>query len=203
MSSTDGSPAAPRQRLSRDARQRQLIDTAWRLVREEGTEALTLGRVAGEAGVTKPVVYDHFGTRAGLLASLYREYDSRQKTIMDAAIEATPATLAGKAGAIAATYVDCVLGMGLEIPGVSAALAGSPELQKIKRDYVAGFMAKCRRVLDPFAAGQAIPAAGLWTVLGAAEALSAAAAAGEIAADDAKAELRDAIIAVVGRSGGA
>ncbi|MCO3771117.1 helix-turn-helix transcriptional regulator, partial [Pseudomonas aeruginosa] len=62
---------SPRRRLSRDERQRQLLEVAWRLVREEGTEALTLGRLAEQAGVTKPVVYDHFGTRARLLAALY------------------------------------------------------------------------------------------------------------------------------------
>ncbi|NQD94392.1 helix-turn-helix transcriptional regulator, partial [Pseudomonas sp. CrR25] len=68
----------PRRRLPRDERQRQLLDVAWRLIREEGTEALTLGRLAEQAGVTKPVVYDHFGTRAGLLAVLYQEFDARQ-----------------------------------------------------------------------------------------------------------------------------
>jgi AcrR family transcriptional regulator len=57
---------------------RQLLDVAWQLVREEGTEALTLGRLAERAGVTKPVVYDHFVTRAGLLAALYEDFDARQ-----------------------------------------------------------------------------------------------------------------------------
>ena len=42
---------SPRRRLSRDERQRQLLEVAWRLVREEGTEALTLGRLAEQAGV--------------------------------------------------------------------------------------------------------------------------------------------------------
>ncbi len=44
---------SPRRRLSRDERQRQLLEVAWRLVREEGTEALTLGRLAEQAGVTQ------------------------------------------------------------------------------------------------------------------------------------------------------
>jgi len=33
----------------------------------EGSEALTLARVGDAAGVSKPVVYDHFTTRHGLL----------------------------------------------------------------------------------------------------------------------------------------
>jgi AcrR family transcriptional regulator len=56
---------------SREQR-RQLLDVAWQLVREEGTEGLSLGRLAEQAGVTKPVVYDHFETRTGLLVALYR-----------------------------------------------------------------------------------------------------------------------------------
>ena len=36
--------AAPRRRLSRPDRQQQLLTEAWRLVREEGTDALSLGR---------------------------------------------------------------------------------------------------------------------------------------------------------------
>ncbi len=90
---------SPRRRLSRDERQRQLLEVAWRLVREEGTEALTLGRLAEQAGVTKPVVYDHFGTRAGLLAALYQDYDLRQTALMEAALEASEATEGQRLGA--------------------------------------------------------------------------------------------------------
>lgn len=140
-----------RRRLSRDERLRQLLDVAWRVVRTEGTEALTLGYLAEQAGVTKPVVYDHFNTRPGLLAALYREYDTRQTALMDKALEDSHPTLAGRARVIASSYIECVLLQGREIPGVSAALAGSPELEKIKRDYETGFIQKCRTALAPFA----------------------------------------------------
>src|SRR3712207_936567 len=79
----------PRRRLSREERHRQLLDMAWRLVREEGTDALTLPRLSDEADVTKPVVYDHFGTRDGLLIALYRDFDTRQTAIFDAVLEAS------------------------------------------------------------------------------------------------------------------
>ena len=88
MSTHSPDDPSPRRRLSRDERQRQLLEVAWRLVREEGTEALTLGRLAEQAGVTKPVVYDHFGTRARLLAALYQDYDLRQTALMEAAHQA-------------------------------------------------------------------------------------------------------------------
>ena len=105
-----------RRRLSREDRQRQLLDVAWRLVREEGTDALTLGHLAEQAGVTKPVVYDHFVTRQGLLAALYGEFDARQTALMEAALADGEPTLAGRAAVIASSYVDCVLAGGREIP---------------------------------------------------------------------------------------
>lgn len=195
-------PTAPaRRRLSREDRLRQLLEVAWQLVREEGTEALTLGRLAEAAGVTKPVVYDHFVTRPGLLAALYQDFDGRQTALMDAALAASEPTLASRASVIASSYVECVLLQGNEIPGVIAALASSPELERIKAEYQAIFMEKCRSALAPFAKGAQIGAAGLRAMLGAAEALSHAATTGEITATEAQDELFATIVAMVERSG--
>lgn len=173
---------------------------AWQLIREEGTDALTLGYLAEKAGVTKPVVYDHFTTRAGLLAALYQDFDRRQTAVMDAALANAEATLSGTATVIATAYVDCVLTQGNEIPGVIAALASTPELEKIKREYEAIFLEKCRNVLSPFADGAEIGQAGLRAMLGAAEALSQAAATDEISAEQARDELLATIIAMVERA---
>ncbi|MEO3726111.1 TetR/AcrR family transcriptional regulator [Pseudomonas syringae] len=192
--------AQPRRRLSREDRQRQLLDMAWQLIREEGTDALTLGYLAEKAGVTKPVVYDHFTTRAGLLAALYQDFDRRQTALMDAALANAEASLNGTATVIATAYVDCVLTQGNEIPGVIAALASTPELERIKREYEAIFLEKCRNVLSPFADGAEIGQAGLRAMLGAAEALSQAAATDEISAEQARDELLATIIAMVERA---
>lgn len=192
--------AQPRRRLSREDRQRQLLDMAWQLIREEGTDALTLGYLAEKAGVTKPVVYDHFTTRAGLLAALYQDFDRRQTALMDAALANAEATLSGTATVIATAYVDCVLTQGNEIPGVIAALASTPELERIKREYEAIFLEKCRNVLSPFADGAKIGQPGLRAMLGAAEALSQAAATDEISAEQARDELLATIIAMVERA---
>ena len=198
MSSSE-SPA-PRRRLSREDRLRQLLDVAWQLVREEGTEALTLGHLAERAGVTKPVVYDHFVTRAGLLAALYEDFDGRRNQVLADALEASSPTLEDRAWVIASSYVDCVLLQGREIPGVIAALASSPELEIIKRDYQAIFLEKCRHALEPFAAGAVIARAGLRAMLGAAEAVSHAAALGEITPAQAQEELCATIVAMVERA---
>ncbi|MEZ2224077.1 TetR/AcrR family transcriptional regulator [Rhizobium sp. RCC_161_2] len=204
MSSTEdleqASNSPPRRRLTREERHRQLLAVAWQVIRDEGTEALTLGRLAERANITKPVVYDHFSTRPGLLAALYQDFDARQTTAMDAALQASEPTLTDRASVIAAAYVDCVLLQGREIPGVIAALAGSPELEKIKRDYETVFIEKCRIALSPFAKAGTIASAGLWAMLGAAEALSYAAATGDITAEEAQAELFETIVGMVARN---
>ncbi|OZI46004.1 TetR family transcriptional regulator [Bordetella genomosp. 5] len=190
---------SPRRRLSREQRRAQLIETAWRLVREEGTDALSLGRLAEAAEVAKPVVYDHFKTRPGLLAALYQEYDARQTAQMDQALAGSPATLAARADVIASAYVGCVMQQGKEIPGVAAALAGSPELEALKCTYVEGFLEKCRVALEPFAPAQTLDAAGLWVIYGAAESLSEAAASGQLTPAHARAALATTITMVVER----
>ncbi len=190
----------PRRRLSKDARQRQLIDVSWALIRDEGTDALTLGRLAEQAGVSKPVVYDHFGTRNGLLAALYQDFDQRQTAIIDDAIAASKPTLKDKADVIATRYVECVSAQGREIPGVLAALNGSPELAAVKAQYQHAFIKKCQDLLAPFAGPQGVCLASLWGMLGAADALSQAAVAGDITQQAARGELFQIILDLVKRA---
>ncbi|MBX4871480.1 TetR/AcrR family transcriptional regulator [Rhizobium bangladeshense] len=202
MSSTqdDSRTAAKRVRLSREDRLRQLLDVAWRLAREEGTDALTLPRMADKAGVTKPVVYEHFRTRNGLLTALYQDFDARQTAVIDAALESSEPTLEGTARVIASSYVECVLAQGREMPGVLAALAGSRELETVKRAYQVEFIGKCRKALAPFTGSKGIAQSAFWAILGAADAVSHAAATGEITVEQAQAELYEIIVATVGRS---
>ncbi|XFC40734.1 TetR/AcrR family transcriptional regulator [Stenotrophomonas indicatrix] len=196
------SPAVPelRRRLTREQRARQLLDVAWALVGEEGTDALTLGRLAEAAGVAKPLAYGHFETRNGLLAALYADYDQRQTVVFDERIGAAKARLKDRARAIASGYIDCVLSQGSEIQDILAALAGSPELRAVRRCYQQDFIDKCARWLGPFAAGEVVPASGLWAILGAAETLSEAVAADAVEHAAAEAELERVIVAIVKRS---
>lgn len=190
----------PRRRLPREERMRQLLDVAWKLIGDEGTDALTLGQLAKGAGVAKPVVYDHFGTRNGLLAALYQDFDVRQTAIIDAAIAASKSTLKDKASVIASSYVNCVLTQGREIPSVLAALNGSAELTAVKRQYQHALIEKCQDILAPFSGPQGASPASLWAMLGAADSLSHAAVAGEITEEQARDELVQTILAMVKRS---
>lgn len=94
--------------------------------------------------MTKPVVYDHFGTLPGLLTALYLEFDARQTQAMDVALAAAPATLASRAAVMAAAYVDCSTAQGRELPGVIGALQGTPQMHEVKRRCERDFMGRCR-----------------------------------------------------------
>ncbi|WP_347253543.1 TetR/AcrR family transcriptional regulator [Leminorella grimontii] len=187
-----------RQRLSREERHIQLVETAWQIIREEGTEALTLGHLAKWAGVTKPVVYDHFISRSGLFATLYKEFDRRQTRLMDDLIRKTEPVLDKLASVIADAYIECVLLQGREMPSVMAALAGTPELEQIRRDYAAAFTEKCRSLFAPFC-DRPLSDAAIRAMIGSAEGLSWAVVNGVITEQQAKDELFQVIIAMVQR----
>nr|WP_283937923.1 TetR/AcrR family transcriptional regulator [Sphingomonas caseinilyticus] len=177
-----------------------MLELARQMVRNEGSEALTLGRLAQRAGVTKPIVYDHFGSRTGLLIELYQAFDARQNELIDVAIGESGPDLGSRAGVLAATYVECVVTQGRELPGVVAALSGSPELEQVKSEAEIAFRDKCRRALEPFAQGP-LSDAKMAGMLGAAQALGRSAVRGEVSEAAAKRELAEIIASVVGRPG--
>jgi AcrR family transcriptional regulator len=55
------------------ARQREIVDAARELLREEGVDALTLGRVARRLGIRTPSLYKHFAGKRELEAVLVAE----------------------------------------------------------------------------------------------------------------------------------
>jgi AcrR family transcriptional regulator len=70
--------AALRRRNTERARQRQrrreeLLDVADRVIQARGT-SVSMDEIASEAGITKPVLYRHFGDKDGLYEALTRRY---------------------------------------------------------------------------------------------------------------------------------
>lgn len=57
-------------RLPPEQRREQLIDAALRVILAQGYGGISMEAVAREAGVTRPVVYDHFANLADLLHTL-------------------------------------------------------------------------------------------------------------------------------------
>lgn len=187
-------------RMSKEERYKQLLAAAWNLIGNEGTESLTPGKLAELAGVTKPLVYNHFGSRTGLLIALYKDFEERQALIFNQTIARSAPSLAARASAIAGAYINCVLTQGIEIPDVLAALSASAEMEVFKLHYAREFVQMCRDVLLPFSRENALSDAGLWGIFGAAEGLSYAAKTGELTAEAATQELTVVIMGVVERS---
>src|SRR5438270_1555487 len=55
------------------ARREQLLEAADRVVRRDGSAA-TMNVIASEAGITKPILYRHFGDKGGLYRALAARY---------------------------------------------------------------------------------------------------------------------------------
>ncbi|MCF3932024.1 TetR/AcrR family transcriptional regulator [Acuticoccus sp. M5D2P5] len=187
MTSVQNDAGETRQRrLSKDDRRRQLLDTALQIVRDEGADRLTLGRLAARAGVSKPVAYDHFGTRAGLLIALYKRLDREQSDALRAVLTTGERTRAETAEHLAATYIHCSVDTGGEWHAVGAALAGSPEMDAVHRELLDGYVRLFAAVLAPHSP---LAAADLERrcvgLVGAGEALSAAMLRGDCSEVDA------------------
>ena len=58
-------PAKKPSPLARAARREQLLDAAIDLIRTAGPE-VAMDEIAAACGITKPVLYSHFGDKAGL-----------------------------------------------------------------------------------------------------------------------------------------
>lgn len=56
-------------RRDRDERRAELLDAAERAIRRVGPHA-SMDEIAAEAGITKPILYSHFGDKAGLVHGL-------------------------------------------------------------------------------------------------------------------------------------
>jgi AcrR family transcriptional regulator len=60
--------ATVRARMTGKQRREQLIEVGRRLFADKGFEGTTVEEIASKAGVSKPVVYEHFGGKEGLYA---------------------------------------------------------------------------------------------------------------------------------------
>ena len=77
MTTTAASPAAPRRRLTAARRRRQLIDVALETFADSGYTATTMEDIATAAGVTKPLLYQHFTSKRALYLELIDDVTER------------------------------------------------------------------------------------------------------------------------------
>ncbi|SDQ82253.1 TetR/AcrR family transcriptional regulator [Microbacterium sp. cf332] len=177
----------PRRRMPRHERRAQLLAVARELIHDAGTDEFTLGRLAERAGVTKPIVYDHFGDRAGALAELYRAFEEQQRASLTAALAGADPTLGSVCAAVAGAYIDCSLAEGRELADVVSALAGSATLAEVRREAEEAYLALCREALAT--CGGRFDHAAARAVVGAGDSLSRAVLEHRISAGSARSAL--------------
>jgi AcrR family transcriptional regulator len=173
-------------RMTRVERRRQLLTTALEIVRAEGTDALTLVRLAERAGVSRPIVYDHFKAREGLLMALYSDYDEQIGQTMRQALRSRPDSLDDVVEILSSAYVDGVLTAGPECEEVQAALSGNPETRDFRQRSSDFYLTEFQAALEPHVAlSRESDLALLTGMLSVVDGLSRAAAAGRIRREEA------------------
>lgn len=80
-----------RRRLSGAQRREQLMEVGRAVFAETGFESASLEVIAHSAGVTKPIIYEHFGGKEGLHAAIVeREMDLLVARVSEAMSEGSP-----------------------------------------------------------------------------------------------------------------
>lgn len=72
--------------MSAGERREQLLDAAKAVVSEQGFHAVSVESVCRAAGITRPIVYDHFEGLAGLLEALVEREAARALAQLDAVL---------------------------------------------------------------------------------------------------------------------
>lgn len=77
-------------RMAPEKRREQLIDAALSVIVEQGYEGVSIESIARVAGVTRPVIYDHFSNLGRLLQALIEREEAYALTQLDDVVPAAP-----------------------------------------------------------------------------------------------------------------
>lgn len=98
---------ASKKRLSASARRAQLIEVGRTVFAERGYEATSVEILAERAGVSKPILYEHFGGKEGLYAVIVdREIEHVVSLISASIAEGSPRERVESAALAFLTYVE-------------------------------------------------------------------------------------------------
>ena len=104
-----GGATETRARMTRADRRADLLRCAGRLFGERGYSATRLDDIAAAADVTKPVVYQHFGSKKELYLALLRKHEADMPGFFEVVADAPAETQAAEVlGAILSVWFDYV-----------------------------------------------------------------------------------------------
>ncbi|MFD7745957.1 TetR family transcriptional regulator [Streptomyces sp. NPDC059698] len=98
--------SAERQRTAAESRRRELLEAADRVVLRDGPHA-SMNAIAAEAGITKPILYRHFGDKGGLYRALATRHTDALLSALRAALDA-PADRRRRVESTLETYLAAI-----------------------------------------------------------------------------------------------
>ncbi|MBA8825135.1 AcrR family transcriptional regulator [Saccharopolyspora lacisalsi] len=98
---TSGTTDAPRKRLSRAERERQILAVAEEVFATRGYQAASMDDIADRVGLSKPMLYEYFGSKDGLLLACL---ERAKRELLD-----STAAAAGDADNAEQLLHDCLL----------------------------------------------------------------------------------------------
>lgn len=139
-------------RLTKAARRQQLLEVAKAVLENGDADALTLAVLAERANVSKPIAYDHFGTRSGLLIALIEDTSRYYETDAETKIAHAPATVSAIAEIVATAYIHCALDAGPALTVLAAAVEANSDARNagraVQSNHAESFRRAFERVLD-------------------------------------------------------
>jgi len=132
----------------RRLRRRQLLDTAARILSEEGADAVRIPRVANLAGVTRPSVYKHFANRQELLLGILEGLGESLDGVLQAFLVEDDHEPGTRLGSVLEPIFDCVAEWGI---GAWTLLhSGGPdrESRELSRRILSRFLDPAQKILE-------------------------------------------------------
>jgi AcrR family transcriptional regulator len=153
------SATSHRHRMTGAQRREQILDVTQALVAEHGFHGISIEAVCRAAGITRPVVYGHFGDLAGLLSALIDRVAERASAQLETVL---PSGTSGEAPgeqllASLRSYLEAVRADPLTWRLVLMPPEGAPEAL---RDHIAEGRAEVVSVLAAAVAGGLTPGPG-------------------------------------------
>ncbi|MFL6240345.1 MAG: TetR/AcrR family transcriptional regulator [Actinomycetes bacterium] len=138
----------PRRRLARADRARVVLEAAEEIFAERGLARASMAEIAARAGVTKPVLYDHFGSKDGLLAEVIRRAGEELRAALQTAVAAADSPADALARGLR-TYFEFIEKHALSWTTLLTEGGGSPAgteaLESVRREqaaYIAALIAE-------------------------------------------------------------
>ena len=131
-----------KRRMRRDDRARQLLAVAEEVISERGFQSASMDEIAVRAGVTKPVLYHHFGSKDGLLAAVIERAGAELRTAVTESVRGAPGPEQALARGLR-SYFDFVAGHApawhVLLSETAAAGSAAGALEEVRRE-MAGFV---------------------------------------------------------------